>query len=278
MKKALLNITLCCLFLLSCSDKKTTSLVRENPFEVTPANFRQNVLMECFVAEWASESIQATSLIEELKTIHPHRVFSCNLHVGDWLETPYSDELSNQLGGLIELPKAAINREPLVLPSSLENGFSLLSTTQWSYQLSKVLSSQAKAVLALESKWQNEFKADLNVYIAHKEAIEGDTRVQVYLIQDSIVSSTQSGTSDFYVHQDVFRNVVLPSLGEPVLLNEAFDEGEIKQVSFSNIDLQNLDKSNLRFLAILYQYNTDFRKMKILNVQEVGLGGNKYWD
>jgi hypothetical protein len=67
-------------------------------------------------------------------------------------------------------------------------------------------------------------------------------------------------------------------LGEPVLLNEAFDEGEIKQVSFSNIDLQNLDKSNLRFLAILYQYNTDFRKMKILNVQEVGLGGNKYWD
>jgi hypothetical protein len=34
----------------------------------------------------------------------------------------------------------------------------------------------------------------------------------------------------------------------------------------------------LRFIVLIYQYDSDFRKRHILNVQEVKFGGTKYWD
>lgn len=243
-----------------------------------PATFKQNVLLESFVAEWANESVESAALIEELKNIHPNRVFPCNLHVGDWLETPYTEVLSNQLGGLVELPKASINRTPLQLTSSIENGFTLLSRTHWSYQLSKILSNKAQVALALESKLNPSGMADLHVYIAHKESLVGDVRLQVYILQDGIKTSTQSGGSDNYTHQYVLQGIASQFPGEAVNLQNESEKGEIIKTSYADIELNNLDKMNLRFLAILYEYNIDFRKMKVLNVQDVRLGGNKYWD
>jgi hypothetical protein len=35
---------------------------------------------------------------------------------------------------------------------------------------------------------------------------------------------------------------------------------------------------NLKIIVFVFKYNNDFRKMRILNVQEVKWGGNKYWD
>ena len=265
-------------FFSACNEKNATNPISSNPFEVMPATFKQNVLLESFVAEWANESIESAALIEELKNAYPNRVYPCNLHVGDWLETPYSDVLSNQLGGLIELPKASINRIPLALTSSIENGFTLLSRQHWGFQIGKALSSQAKVAIALESKITSSNQVDLSVYLAHKEALLGDVRLQVYLLQDNIKTSTQSGGSDNYLHQYVLQGIASEFPGELVILTEESEEGEIVKSQFSLINIAGLDKTNLRLMAVLYEYNTDFRKMKVLNVQDVRIGGNKYWD
>lgn len=264
--------------LFACNANKEKIKINTNPFEVMPTNMKQNIIIEAFVGEWTSTSIELASQIDEIKNKYQERIIPINYHSGDWLETPFTDQISTKLGGLMDPPKASINRNTLQYKPSVENGFTLLSPSLWEYQITKHGLNTPNSALSLETKLSTDGTLDVNIYIAYKEAIQGDTRLQLIFVQDSIKSSSQAGAIDNYTHQYVVQDIYPDAEGTAITLDEESEQGTIAKHSFTQMKLNNLNLMNVRIVAVLYQNNTDFRKIKVLNVQDVKLGGNKYWD
>jgi|688.fasta_scaffold278720_2 hypothetical protein len=278
MKKYILPFLFTILMYASCKDAAPIVIPKDNPFEVLPVRYVQNVLLESFVAEWTSETIQTSLLEDQLKLMYPNRLFVANLHVNDWLEIPYTNYLSGELGGLLTVPRAAINRTPGTNTLLNEDNVSLLSSTNWQTAIEKALKVEASLCLSLETGLSSNKTGFINVYIAHKDALVADTRIGIYLVQDGVPALFQTGATDVFIHNNVLSNV-LPSMEEDTIsIREEAPQGEIIQRSFSNIDLKNIDVTKLKAIVFIYTADPDFRKIRIINSQEVKWGGNKYWD
>ena len=258
----------------SCTKPATEFVPKENPFEVVPARFPQKVLMESFVAEWTSSSLQAAVQTGNITKEYPDAVYPVNLHVNDWLSIPFHEYLSDLLGGLLDVPRAAVNRTP----AAGKDSYTLLPPGEWTKAIEQALQPEAPLALSIATGFTNAQSGYADVYIAHKQAISGDLRVFLYLSQDQIPALFQQGATDVFHHQHVLRDVVPGLDGEPVSLNEEFPEGEIIRKSFPSINLQNLDLTQVKLTAFVARMDPDFRNMRILNVQQVSFGGNKYWD
>lgn len=258
----------------NCTKPTTEFTPKNNPFEVVPARFRQKVLIESFVAEWTSSSLQAALKTSAITTEYPDEVFTVNLHVNDWLSIPFHEHLSDLLGGLIDVPRAAINR----IPNTAKDSYTLLPIGEWTNGINQALKTASSLALAIETGFTTSKTGFANVYIAHKEAISGNIRLFLYITQDQIPALFQQGATDVYHHQNVLRDVLPGIGGEAVSLSEDFPDGVIVKTSFPAINLQNLDLTQLKLTAFVARMDSDFRKMRILNVQQVRFGGNKYWD
>jgi hypothetical protein len=102
------------------------------------------------------------------------------------------------------------------------------------------------------------------------------------LIEDNIQSVFQQGANANFIHQNVLKSVYNYE-GDTVKLYQGNDintneSPEIVKKQFTDIDLNKYNVMNLKIIVFVFKYNNDFRKMRILNVQEVKWGGNKYWD
>jgi hypothetical protein len=266
------------LLVVSCRDKEPVIIPVENPLELHPNHYRQNVLIESLCGEWNSASIESRAQLEALRLQNLGRIFVANFHHQDWLETPYTQSLISFLGGTIGLPKAAVNRLPGSNTELQEDNQIWLSPINWNAAALRQLSQEAPLALALESGIAENANAYLNIYIAHRQAFEKDIRVQIYLVEDSIKNIFQQGALSAYHHPSVFKEILSAETGDTLLLNEAFPEGNIRQKKYEQINLSNYNLQKLRFIVMIYQYDSDFRKRQILNVQEVKFGGTKYWD
>lgn len=276
MKKVLFAILVFTSFI-SCKDKEVTIIPNTNPLETIPQTFKQNILLESMLGEWNDESVNATNTLESFRAQSNYSIFVANFHTNDWLEIPQSEEIKDFLGGYIGIPKASINRKPGINTNFNENNYVWLSQINWEASIKRAQLDTPKIAISLESKFENQV-GSINIYVAHHEAIAGDTRFVVYAVEDSIKNVFQSGATSNFYHQSVVKDV-LPSLqGDTINLNEEFPLGTIRKKTISNIDLSKLNISKLRFIAFLYVNNSDFKKRTILNVQEVKFGGTRYWN
>lgn len=277
MKKSFFYFLLLSLVWASCSDTKPTIFPKENPFEIFPTHMSQHVLVESFVAEWTSETIVASLLQNDLKNQHPNKIHVANFHLGDWLEMPESNQLGDNLGGLLTIPRSAINRTPGSKTINNEDNITLLTKGNWENAVNQSISSEAKVSLAIGTS-MNGTKGFVNVYVAHKQALPANTHLTLYFIKDNIPALFQTGASDVFMHNNV-STLIFPSLeGELIDLTEESINGIISKYSFSDIDLTSIDVSNLKVIAFIHTSDIDFNKIRVLNSQEAKWGGNKYWD
>ena len=267
----------------ACKEKPTIIVPTQNTFEVMPSKFFQNILVEEFGGEWCAPCVDGAKSIENFKIKYPNRIKAVSIHNNDWLEIPYQNYLATWLGGLVSFPRASINRnlgENTV--DGLDDTYTLLSLKNWDNAINKQINQEAPISIALETVTSSTNIGQLNVYIARKNDMVSDTRIGVYFVEDNIQSVFQQGANANFIHQNVLKSVFNYE-GDTVKLYQGNDlntneSPEIIKKQFTDIDLTKHNVMNLKIIVFVFNYNNDFRKMKILNVQEVKWGGNKYWD
>lgn len=268
---------ICIFIFLGCEDK-TQVVPNTNPFEVIPQNFKQNCLLENFCSEANGSCVANSFYLDTLLQQYKSHLVVCNFHTNDWLESPTSNQLSSTLGGLVGVPRAAINREPALNTVNSEDGVVIYSPINWLTNLTRIYKKQATCVLSIETGFETSEKGFATIYIAHKEAIVKETKLVVYAVEDNIPQFNQQNATPNFVHNHVFKKILTNNEGELVNLSNSSTAGEIIPITISAIELNNYNLANLYLIAFLYQPNADYRKLNVLNVQQVKFGAVKTWD
>lgn len=266
------------LLLASCMDKKPVVIPEENAFKVFPVTFKQKVLLENIVSEAVGQSVENSFFIAQLQQKYGDRLIVANLHKQDWLETPYTNDLITMLGGLSSYPRAAINRSLSIDELPSENDIALMKPINWEYHIEKALQQEADVAMGLETEMVNPQMGSIKVHIAHKKNLGADMRMGLYMVENNIQSIFQVESNENYKHQDVMKNSIFDIMGDAIDLSAENEEGEIITKEYRDIDLKFYHLEHLHVVAFLYNYDKDFRKMRIHNVATVQFGGVKFWN
>jgi hypothetical protein len=115
----------------------------------------------------------------------------------------------------------------------------------------------------------------LKVYIGYHDSINSDTRLTIYITEDSVSAQNQSNAPSGYKHHFVVRKVLTPYLGDTV--NLLGGNQLIKEYSAS---LQGLysSKSNLKIIAFVHHVGLDVKQHDVLNSQDVYIDSTKNWN
>lgn len=273
MNRILLSI-LFCVVVLSCKKEQDTSVnTTTDPIGSAPSSFTRKVLIEHFTGEWnpncptGDDSLKAMLLLDTLKFV------AVSIHQGDWLaKNSFFDTLSSHLGGVSGFPRATFNRTPAQFGTQIDS--LCLSIYNWRTNLLPMKLLTAECGLAIQTKLSNETLV-VNVHAASNLFIHEDTRLNVYLIEDSIVAQNQLNAPVGYIHNYVLRKVITKSLGDTILLN-----GIDKQVKSYSINIAGnyINKKNLKIVAFLHKIGSTVKEHEVLNVQEANLNETKLWD
>ena len=268
------------LFISSCNRNDETIIVPvNNPFEVIPSKLVKNVLLEHFSEENQTISVDNNIKAATLKSIYSPRLIITNFHTKDFLETSYSKYIATSLGGLVTISRGAIDRLPGKHTSDNEDGVVLLSTKNWEGAILQSLQQkEAPLSIALQTGIEGFSNGYVNVYVAHKAAITGNTKMVVYLTEDAIEPVFQQGDTVGFLHNNVFRNIITDFDGDTIDLTSANEKGIIQVKKFANLDMSLYNMANLKVVAFVYIDDADYRKRQVLNVQEVNFFGSRYWD
>lgn len=251
----------------------------ENPFEVMPSRFQQNVLLEYFSDEAKSVTIDNGLKIDLLKATYPGRVITANFHLNDFLETTFSDIVATQLGGLVSDSRGAINRTAGKQTQSGEDGQVLLSPINWEGGIQQQLNKgEPPLAIALETGTKDSKTGFINVYIAHKNAITSDTRLMLYIVEDNIQPIFQVDLIPSFKHNNVLKSVLTSFEGDSIDLSGSDAKGIIQKISFPSINLANFNILNAKVIAFIYTQDSDIKKRQVINAQEAHFYGVRYWD
>ncbi len=266
------------LLLASCIDRKPTILPEENAFKVFPSYFKQNVLVENIVSESVGQTVDNSFFVTQLQQKYPDGLIFANFHKQDWLETPYTNDLITMLGGFSSYPRAAINRIPSTDENTNENNISFIKPYNWEYHIEKALQKEATVSIGLETSIQPQQLGSIKIHIAHKKALSADMRIGLYMIEDNIQSIFQVESNDNYKHQHVMKNSLFDIAGDTIDLSTDNVDGEILSREYNEIELKFYHLENLHLVAFIYNYDVDFRKMRIYNVAKVKFAGVQFWN
>ena len=272
-------LTICCILLLfSCTKSSPEFVPSQNPFEVMPLRFQQNVLIEHFSDELQTLTVENATRVNQLKEQFNGRLFDANFHQNDFLATPFTSYLSQSLGGAINISQAAINRQ--AARSGLSNDTVVwLPSPQWESLIYDALQfNDAALSISLETGIISNSKGFANVYIAHKTALPANCKLLIYLLEDEINSVDQQGDTTDFKHQSVFKTTLTSWDGDLINLTNETADGEILKFRYDNILLKEHNILNLKVMAIVYTDSNNFKERKIINVQEVKFNGIHLWD
>ncbi len=263
---------------LACKDKANVIIPEQDPFKVFPSQIVQHVLLEHFVSESNEESVENSFFIKALEKKYGSRFIATGLHKQDWLETPYSDELATRLGGMSSYPRAAVNRMPGIHTVMGEDHFTLLHPLNWDYAIERALAENPAIALAVETKIVEGKSGRVKLHIAGRNGWSNDLRVGMYLIEDSVQSIFQQGSSEQFLHQHVMKYSLFGFEGDTLQLKSEDRGNEIISQTYDPIDLTFYNPDRLYLVAFVFNYDPDFRKMKICNAVKVKFGGTKFWN
>ncbi|MEZ5047134.1 MAG: Omp28-related outer membrane protein [Chitinophagaceae bacterium] len=266
-------------FLFFSCNRTNPFVPKNNVLEVVPSFFVQNILLENVQAEWSNATVSTTQLLDSIQKQYPHRIKISTFHLNDWLSNSTTQDISDYLGGYINIPVGAANRHLTFNTINQEDNRIWMTPINWFQSIDQQINQESSAALAMQSGINERQEAYATVYIAYKKPFASNTRLSLYVVRDSIKHIFQVDASPSFFHKNIFTNIYPDSIvGVPISLHESNDLGTIASYTFSPLDIQSIDIYNYKLVAVLHEANTDFRKRRIINVQDALFGGIKYWD
>lgn len=237
-----------------------------------PANFVKKVMIEMFNGE-DFDVKDADAEVKSLITSYAGKVYSASMHFNDHLQISQHDVVTQHLGGITAYPRSAIDRVPADEGSS-QAGETIYSRGLWNVNTDLRLQEKSNVGLAIQSAITGN-TASCEVLISNNQAIIADTRLTVYLIENSITAIDQNGVTGTYKHDRVLRRVLTAGLGNTIDLKDV--SGTISR-SFNSFDISSYNASNLYIIAFINKVGPNSDTHEILNVQQVKLGNTKNWN
>ncbi len=275
-KKHVLTILLI-VFLYACKDREVPFAVENDPFKVFPTHMVQNVLLENMVSESKTESVENSFLVKELEQRFGKRLIVVNLHKQDWLETPYSNELANRLGGFLNYPRASVNRSPAIGAVQGDDSLTWIRPLNWDFAIEQALAVNAQIGLGIESRIEGQ-NGTVTLYVASQGELPKNMRIGLYMVENNIQSIFQQGSNENFLHEHVMKNALTDIEGDTITFPEDNSGGQITRREYSNIDLKFYALKNLDVVAYIFHADPDPRKIKIYNAVQVKFGGTKFWN
>ncbi len=277
MTKSIFITILCSFFIFACKDKKLKPIIPStNPLSIHPSYYKQKLLLENFESETCASCVYGDAKIDSLLSKYKNDLFVANIHNSDFLAIPYKTTLESLMGGIASYPQGAVNREIALYTVNGEDSSVIVSPQNWDNNITRLFNNVAPLAIGLQSCYDSMNKAMLDIYISYKNPITENTRLMVYLLEDNIKAVNQTSADSNYKHNYVVRQVVSNELGDSISLQHTNDTIIKKQ--YTAIDLASYNKNNIHFIAFIYKYDAYYRKLKIYNVQNVGLGGIAFWN
>jgi hypothetical protein len=278
MKKITLYALFISAFLFACQKEASKTIVVENNTPTIPEGFTKKVLLEEFTGEWCVNCPDGASVLRSISKKYPTKFIAAAVHQGDWLQIAQLSQLSSHLGGIGGYPRAALNRVPASGTSNGQDGMVVYSRGNWETNAVRLMDAEnqqtAKIGLAIESSIADNLLT-LKVHTGFKTTDSRDTRLSVYLVEDSVQAQSQTGaTTNPYFHQHVLRKVISGPLGDSIQLNT----GTYSLKTYEKIDISAYKQAHLKIIAFINVIGSSTTTHEILNVQEAEAGKNQLFD
>lgn len=297
MKKILFSLhLLVALFISACSKDEVpepdNSALRPASHSIQdnlPTQFTQKVLMEMYTTAYCATCPDAMQKHINYRNQNPGRVIGVAIHDGDAMNSPQFALLDAQWN-INQYSSGSFNRLAW-------NGSPVIHKTDWSGSgiLNTCLNQTADCGLSIYSQILGN-SARIQVSAGFINPVQGDIRLTLYLVEDSVSGSSSgyhqsnyynnTASSPFYQlgnpivgyqHRYVLRQVLSTGLGDVIHSNMFIDAGSLISRSYF-VNLQNYNASRLRLVAFINSVTSSAAGHEILNVQEVKLGQSKSWD
>lgn len=278
MKKISLYVLCISSFFLACKKETSKTVIVENNTPSIPEGFTQKVLLEEFTGEWCVNCPDGAKMMNETISKYPNKIVAAAVHQGDWLEIDQLNQLKAHLGGIAGYPRAAINRVPALATNNGQDGMVVYSRANWETNAVRLMDASqlqtAKIGLAIETSVADN-QLTLKIHTGFKTTDSRDTRLTVYLLEDSVQAQNQIGApSNPYFHQHVLRKVISRPLGDSIQLNS----GSYALKIYDKIDIGAYKTSHLKVVAFINVIGNSSTTHQILNVQGVEVGKSQLFD
>ncbi|MGB1041330.1 MAG: Omp28-related outer membrane protein [Flavobacteriales bacterium] len=239
-----------------------------------PSSFTKKVLMEEFTGEWCGFCPDGATIMKNIMSANPGRVYAASIHDRDFLTVPHYTTIKTFLP-VAGFPRSAVNRTPAEGTTNGQDGLLVYSRGNWATNVSRELSKTAICGLKLETSVSGN-SAEIKVSCGANTSISG-AKLTVYLTEDGIPESTsgaQAGAGPGYINDEVLRACVSNGTGDDIDLSSS----ELATKTYSSVDITGYNKSNLKVVAFIHKHDGSSPDYEVLNVQEVHVGDDKSWD
>lgn len=174
-------------------------------FSGETAEYSQRVLGVYFTSTSCTSCPSASAGIKKLQTEHPGEIsivaFHKYLAMPDPMEIPETEEFRNLMGGFTGLPRLFWN---------MRKGTNLIGPDFSVSYAEEIASYQPSCGVALATSFDEKTR-ELKIDVGVKSNLPAVYRYIVFLVEDGIDEYEQNG--DYYVHDNVVRDVVTPVTG-----------------------------------------------------------------
>ena len=287
MKKYLNNfIFILILIAFSCEDVKESKVISS-----VPSSFTKKVLIEEFTGAWCQFCPDGAYILGNIINANNENVIGVSIHSGDDMEIEHTNFLINTYQNT-GFPSGMVDR---VVATTDYYGNSIVSMNRgwWDYIATIQLEKIASCGLAMKSDVSNG-NAEIDVHVGFNEQIQGDIRLNVYLIEDNVTgtgygfdqrnfyntdtSSIFFGLGDpiqGYAHNHTLRLVLTESQGN-LISSEAIASGEHTETF--KISIEEFDKNELSIVAFVNNLGASFAEHEVLNAKKCSIEGFEDWD
>ena len=275
------------LFLLfGCEEAKESNVIGS-----VPSSFTKKVLIEEFTGAWCQFCPDGAYILGNIINANNENVIGVSIHSGDDMEIEHTNFLTNTYQNT-GFPSGMVDR---VVATTDYYGNSIVSMNRgwWDYIATIQLEKIASCGLAIKSDVSNG-NAEIDVHVGFNEQIQGDIRLNVYLVEDNVTgngygfdqrnyyntdtSSIFFGLGDpiqGYAHNHTLRLVLTESQGN-LISSEAIASGEHTETF--KISIEEFDKNELSIVAFVNNLGASFAEHEVLNAKKCSIEGFEDWD
>lgn len=227
-------------------------------------DYAQKVLGVYFTSTSCTSCPSAAAGIKKLQSAHPDDIYVVAFHkylaLPDPMEIPQTEEFRNILGGFTGLPRLFWN---------MRTGTELIGpdfSESYSAELKAYVPSCGVSVSSQYDAATSKLTVDMGV----TSNLPAVYRYIMFLVEDAIDEHDQNG--EYYVHDNVVRDVLTPATGSRLNDNLPFTVGvEVKAQASAQIPAE-WDTANMRVVAAALRSDDGGNTFVVNNVNECRFG------
>lgn len=297
MKKLMLFAAVSGMLFTACQKEETPSKdastyeVRSSPTQISnvspvPATFQKKILIEEFVSVTNGNVPQASDATSRIAGNNPGRVYTVEMHVSGIMNHQHANKMYNGLTpGTPSVPSCMVSR-------LRNNGSLFMNPNSISAMVNSTLQQSVGCGLAHQSTISGN-SATVNVHCGFSASYIGNYRLNVYLVEDAVMSSNPSfsqanaGNTDpsnayynmgnpinGYLHKNVLRRVATSSFGNAINPVVMVPGGKEVQTFRFDLPARYYSQSNYNVVTFI----TEATSNEVINVQVGRLGTTKDWN